>query len=532
MAAHVPPPSHATRRWAPAAVTPEYRTVGAVYRPRRPTATPLYPVVQHHLESFLAVAEEVDPVGWGVPAWVEKDFRRYLACGVLAHGFARVRCGDCGQERLLAFSCKGRGVCPSCNARRMAEVAAHLTDYVLPHLPIRQWVLVLPKRLRPFLHGSPELASAVLAIFLRALRATLRKTSPTAPRGSEVGAISFPQRFGNSLNPHYHFHVLAVDGVFSEARFAEPGSEAGGPAEVRFHQITGLGPEHWEELARLLQHRVLRAFRRRGLLADAAAADMLTWQGAGGFSVDASVRIEGDDRAGLERDRLHGASGARRYCARGPLALERLHAPEGSASLASPDARLVYRLPAPDPNGRTELWLTPMELLERLARLVPPPRIHRHRYHGVLAPHAGLRSAVVALGRPVPEEAGLSRPSEFPGSAATRPASTPTPAGRGLLGSLRMSWAQLLARIYEVLPLLCPACGGEMKVISFITDPSTVQTILLHLELPHRPPRVSPARAPPQTELSFDQTPTFDPSDPEPAPEPDFDQSPRDDWDA
>ena len=212
-----------------------------------------------------------------------------------------MRCGDCGQERLLAFSCKSRGVCPSCNARRMVEVAAHLTDHVLPYLPVRQWVLSLPKRLRPFLHGSPEVASAVLGIFIRALRATLRRASPTAPRGSEIAALSFPQRFGGSLNPHYHFHVLAVDGVFSQPRSVEACPETDGPAEVRFHEATRLGPEHWEELARLVQHRVLLAFRSRGLLADDAAADMLTWQGSGGFSVDASVRIERDDRTGLER---------------------------------------------------------------------------------------------------------------------------------------------------------------------------------------------------------------------------------------
>jgi hypothetical protein len=69
-------------------------------------------------------------VGDTVPPRVEDDFRAYLACGILAHGFARARCGDCGTERLVAFSCKGRGVCPSCNARRMVEVAAHLNDHV------------------------------------------------------------------------------------------------------------------------------------------------------------------------------------------------------------------------------------------------------------------------------------------------------------------------------------------------------------------------------------------------------------------
>ena len=95
-----------------------------------------------------------------------------------------------------------------------------------------------------------------------------------------------------------------------------------------------------------------------------------------------------------------------------------------------------------------------------------------------------------------------------------------------------MLWAQLVARIYEVLPLLCPACGGDMKIISFITMPSAVERILLHLDLPHRPPRVSPARGPPQAEFDFDQSPAFDLAAPEPIPEFEFDQSPPDDWEA
>ncbi|MBI4546018.1 MAG: transposase zinc-binding domain-containing protein [Gemmatimonadetes bacterium] len=78
---------------------------GPVYRPRNPTATPLYPIVQHHLETFLARAAEADPLGDGVPFWVENDFRAYLRCGLLAHGFARARCDGCGIERLVALAC-------------------------------------------------------------------------------------------------------------------------------------------------------------------------------------------------------------------------------------------------------------------------------------------------------------------------------------------------------------------------------------------------------------------------------------------
>ena len=128
-----------------------------------------------------------------------------------------MRCTDCGHDRLLAFSCKGRGVCPSLGVRRMAEVAAHLTDEVIPHLPTRQWVLSVPKRLRPFLHQTPEVASAVLGIFLRTLRSELRDASPGAPdavRDAQLGAISFPQRFGSSLPSK----TLSIEDVKSPAR--------------------------------------------------------------------------------------------------------------------------------------------------------------------------------------------------------------------------------------------------------------------------------------------------------------------------
>ena len=86
----------------------------AVYRRRRPERTPLYQSVQGHLETYLALAREGHTDEDGVPQYVEREFRRYLECGILAHGFARARCGACGHDFLIAFSCKGRAVCPSC----------------------------------------------------------------------------------------------------------------------------------------------------------------------------------------------------------------------------------------------------------------------------------------------------------------------------------------------------------------------------------------------------------------------------------
>ena len=71
-----------------------------------------------------------------------------MTCGILSHGFARVHCDTCGKDALVGLSCKGRGFCPSCAGRRMADTAAHLVDHVVARVPVRQWVLTLPFPLR------------------------------------------------------------------------------------------------------------------------------------------------------------------------------------------------------------------------------------------------------------------------------------------------------------------------------------------------------------------------------------------------
>ena len=117
------------------------------YEPRQPASGVLHQVVRDHFETFRAQAADLRD-GEGLPGFVEQEFLDFLRCGWLAGGFARFRCGACGLDRLVPFSCKGRGVCPSCGGRRMAERAAHLVDHVFPDVPVRQWVLSLPHRLR------------------------------------------------------------------------------------------------------------------------------------------------------------------------------------------------------------------------------------------------------------------------------------------------------------------------------------------------------------------------------------------------
>jgi len=172
---------------APSGPDPSGRCT-APYRPRHPERTVLYEVVQHHLESWLAERHAADDA----PPWyVEEDFRRYLDCGLFCRGFARARCAACGHDFLLAYSCAARGICPSCGARHMAETAAHLVEHVFPQVPVRQWVVSLPKRLRYFVHRDAELAGHVLNVWLRALETRLRRCCPGAPAQARLGAMSF-----------------------------------------------------------------------------------------------------------------------------------------------------------------------------------------------------------------------------------------------------------------------------------------------------------------------------------------------------
>src|SRR6266581_6316209 len=119
----------------------------ATYAPRDPSRTVLYTVIADHLETFLA-SLDADPEATGLPAYVQREFDASLPCGILAYGFLRLGCDTCPQELLLPFSCKRRGFCPSCAARRMAQTAAHLVTRVIPWVPTRQWVVSVPVPLR------------------------------------------------------------------------------------------------------------------------------------------------------------------------------------------------------------------------------------------------------------------------------------------------------------------------------------------------------------------------------------------------
>jgi len=477
----------------------------------------------------------------------------------------------------------------------MADTAAHLVDRVLPEVPIRQWVLTLPYPLRYRCAWNARLTSEVLRCFLRAVFADQRRRAKRdlGIRRGLCGSVTFIQRFGSALNLTPHFHTLVLDGVY-------PGmSSQPGP-------FAPLPPPETEDVGRVLAgtaRRILHRLERKGITMeeDPLAADdpLMAMLGAasirsriatgpeagdpwrrlgdrveptgeeeedgvepgsrvpprcvrhGGMTLHADVAVPAHDRRRLER--------LCRYVARPPLALDRLE--------AMADGRLAYRLKTPWRDGTTHVVMERRELLERLAPLIPPPRAHQVRYHGILAPCASGRDRIVPgretkepflqptkdepscrvtqpttwingpsdglearLGHragivPLPTSAVLRpRPIE-PGPAAVDardplPAFVPSVAPR----PNRMAWADLLQRVFEVDALRCPACGGRMRILSAITEPDVARRILECLDMPSRAPPLGAPRAEPRMrdgdsspELPWDDDPgfEFDQSDPE-----------------
>jgi len=234
------------------------------YRPRDAEHAVLYRVIDENLDAFLETARRHADAA-PLPAFVEQEFREFLTCGVLAHGFARLRCTDCALERLVPFSCKGRGFCPSCGGRRMTESAARLVDEVLPRVPVRQWVLSLPYRLRYLLAWDHLLARAVLAVYVRVLLGFQRdRARRYGISDGRSGSVTVIQRFGGGLNLNVHYHTLLFDGVF----YAD-----GATGALDFRPLPPPTDEEVGVVLARIAARVQRLLRRRGV--DPGDADVV-----------------------------------------------------------------------------------------------------------------------------------------------------------------------------------------------------------------------------------------------------------------
>jgi hypothetical protein len=196
-----------------------------------------------------------------------------------------------------------------------------------------------------------------------------------------------------------------------------------------------------------------------------------------GFSVHANVCIEARDRDRLER--------LIRYAARPAVATERLS--------ALPDGRLLYHLKRPWRDGTSAVIFERQDFMAKLAVLVPSPRAHLTRYHGVLGPAAVWRPLVIPTANDNSSEIGLNPqpPPQQPTAtvADAEPALYTLPSTRGR----NYTWAQLMKRVFLVDVLECERCGGRMKILAAIHPPDATRKILDCLGLPSRAPPLVPA---------------------------------------
>ena len=249
-----------------------------VYRPRRPRASPLYRLLADHFQTFATVYDERFAPRWGpwrrvVPAVVEK----FLACGILEHGFARVRCGGCRHEYLLAFSCKCRYFCPSCHAKRLAVWSGWLEETLLAPVPHRQVVLAVPKRLRPSFLYRRALLGDLARLAARTLTAFIRAT--TGERALSVGIVASIQTHGSLANWHPHLHLLVTDGGFRPDGTFVP---------LPLHDVA--------TVTEAFRRAVLTLFVKREMIDINTAASMLAWPHSG-FHVHDGVWVPAEERA-------------------------------------------------------------------------------------------------------------------------------------------------------------------------------------------------------------------------------------------
>ncbi len=447
------------------------------------------------------VRDGCEAQGRPLPSFVRREFEAYLRCGDLKEGFARIHCFGCGLDRLVPFSCKGRGFCPSCGGRRMHEGATWLCERVLPPVPLRQFVLSLPKVLRYLLAYDGKLCRAVAKTAIQEIcrfqRLHARRTlGLSSTRQALTGAMVAVQRFGSALNLNIHFHALVLDGVYVLDAFGHPA----------FEQLKPPTLDDLNHLAARIAQAVLDLLRRRRIwlddldgdedpvaqrssslagMARASIAGTLVFGHAGakpvrlqdgrpwvapqveragkalGFVLDAEVRVSAHNR--LHRERLC------RYLLRPPLAKGRLH--------ETLDGKYAFELKTPWPDGTRVIFFSGEELVARLTALVPPPRMHLVHYFGVLAPNAKLRRLVV----PAPPADDGNDPCGH--SIAYEQTTT----GRSVRRRW-IPWATMLLRVFAIDVLACPHCQGRMQRIAWITQSRVIHAILASVEAKPQPP--------------------------------------------
>ena len=421
----------------------------AVYQPRNPRAGSLYALVEDYYEEFERVYDDRYQQQYG--AWrpvIGEVMRKYLECGDLHRGFARLGCGGCRYQAILAYSCKCRLFCPSCHQKRVLLFAEWLDTHILEQVSHAQYVFTIPKLLRPiFKYHRRELGLLCKSAW-QALRQMFQEVSSDS--SALPGVVLSVQSYGDRLNLHPHIHAIASRGVWS--------------ADGSFEPIPALDSR---QLMLLFRHHVLRNLLACGRIGQ-ATLDILDRFHHPGFSAYEGEGVAADDSAARER--------LASYVIHAPFSLARLHY-DREAGIVTYDPRPSSRSnPSPTPAER----FSPLDALAALTAHIPAKGQQVVRYCGYYSNKARgqrrLQQQSAAGITPVAVSAPEAEPDDF-------------------RRHCKRAWARLIRKVWAADPLACPKCGGRLRIISFIEDAAIIEKILRHLKLWNPPARPPPPRA-------------------------------------
>ena len=420
--------------------------ISSIYRHRKPQDSQYYQCVEEHFERFEQVYDDRFAKQYGFfRSYVKRVIYRYLDCGILHNGFARVRCKDCGHEYLLAFSCKRRHFCPSCHQKRVVEFGEWLCEEILKAVPHRHFVFSIPKILRRYFLYDRKLLSDLSRCGWEALKEFFKETLPE--NGAVPGAVIAIQTFGDFLGFNPHLHVLCSDGCFyGEGMFR---------VAPRFTTKT---------LEEIFRHNVFKMLLSKGKITQDLINMLMSWRHSG-FNVFCGPRIQPGEEEAMEN--------LARYIIRASFSQERMtYFPE--------DSKVVYQ----SKDGKEEKIFDALEWLAAMCSHVPNKGEQMVRYYGYYSN--------VSRGNRIRKDQDERIPCILESDKSSK--------------ECRKNWARLIQKIYEVDPLTCPKCSGKMKVISVIEDQDVIKKILKHLGLwevkPRPPPKAT--RPPKMAEYSID----------------------------
>jgi hypothetical protein len=354
---------------------------------------------------------------------------------------------ECGAEYLRAFSCKCRGFCPSCSKRKSLDLSIFLEEELFRPVSHRHWVWSVPKMLRlHFLHHR-ELLPKLCGCAWKSLTLFLHES--TEHKDIFPGGVLVPQTFGGMANWNPHVHALITDSCWDR--------------EGNQYNMPEISDSDLKVIVELFAALIFRMLLEENMISQELVEKMSSWKHSG-FSVHRGSQIKAEDE-----DSRKALS---EYISRAPFSLERM-------SFNKDSDTVLYRGEHFHPGLARNFDVTdPLEWIARITSHIPKKGSKQIIYYGAYSQAWRGRERRQGI---LPK---VSADEEPDSSMKDRSAYST---------HKRQQWAVLLKKVWNIDALKCPKCGGQMKVISFIEQPSVIKRILKHLDLWYDP------RPPPQT---------------------------------